>query len=348
MQGYALWNDNTATASYAGTLNTGSPVPIGNDNNLTRTIAGDNGGNNLVGNPFPSSINWDASSGWTKTNVMNAIYVEDNGNWGIYTTGSGSAGTGNLSNYIAPGQGFFVFVNDDGSTTGTLKMDNNVRVHSSAAFLKSSYSNYLKLVATGNDKSDITVIHFMDEATAQFDGQFDARKLFATDENYPQIYSIMEKELAINALPQAEWVQVGFKAGVSGSFTISAIEINDISNVWLEDTFTNEFTNLATDSYTFAYAVGESDNRFIVHFTPMAVPENVENVTGVYSFGKEVFVTVKENTKGTIFIYNLMGQEVSTTAINGSSNVISLDKSGYYVVEVLTNESMVTQKVFIK
>ena len=29
---------------------------------------------NLVGNPYPSAIDWDASSGWTKTNIDNAIY----------------------------------------------------------------------------------------------------------------------------------------------------------------------------------------------------------------------------------------------------------------------------------
>ncbi len=345
MQGYALWNDNTATASYTGTLNTNS---IGNDNNLTRSIAGDNGGNNLVGNPYPSSIDWDASSGWTKTNTMGAIYVEDAGNWGIYVTGSGSAGTGNLSNYIAPGQGFFVFVNDDGSLTGTLKMDNNVRVHSNAPFLKSTYSNYLKLVATGNEKSDATVIHFMDETTGLFDSQYDARKLFATDNSYPQIYSIMDKDLAINALPETDWVQLGFKAGISGLYTISASELNDIANVWLEDTFTNEYTNLSTDSYTFNYSVGESETRFVIHFTPLAVPENAENISGIYSYGNEVFVTVKDKTKGTILIYNLMGQEVSTTPISGSSNVLTIDKSGYYVIEVVTSESVISKKVFIK
>ena len=31
-------------------------------------------GFNLVGNPYPSAIDWDAASGWTKTNIDNAVY----------------------------------------------------------------------------------------------------------------------------------------------------------------------------------------------------------------------------------------------------------------------------------
>ncbi len=41
------------------------------------TLAND--GWNLVGNPYASSIDWLAASGWTKTNINDAIYMRDNG-----------------------------------------------------------------------------------------------------------------------------------------------------------------------------------------------------------------------------------------------------------------------------
>ena len=198
--------------------------------------------------------------------MMASIYVEDNGGWGIYNTTSGSAGTDNQNNYIAPQQGFFVFVNDGAPGTGTLQMDNTVRAHSNSAFLKDTYSNYLKLMATGNDKTDYTVIHFMEDATPQFDGQYDAYKFFAYDESYPQLYSITDKNLAINALPETEIVQLGFLAGIDGEYIIQSVEVNDISEVWLEDTFTGTLTDLSSDSYSFNYTTGDDPGRFILAF----------------------------------------------------------------------------------
>ena len=44
----------------------------------------------------------------------------------------------------------------------------------------------------------------------------------------------------------------------------------------------------------------------------------------------------------------MMGEEVATSAINGTFNTITLEKSAYYVVKVVSNENMITEKVFIK
>ncbi len=48
---------------------------------------------NLVGNPYPSPIDWDAASGWTKTNVDNATYRHvNNATWASYVGGVGTNG----------------------------------------------------------------------------------------------------------------------------------------------------------------------------------------------------------------------------------------------------------------
>ncbi|MBL7105907.1 MAG: hypothetical protein ISS18_16400, partial [Bacteroidales bacterium] len=46
--------------------------------------------------------------------------------------------------------------------------------------------------------------------------------------------------------------------------------------------------------------------------------------------------------------YNIIGQEVINAPINNVLNKITLEKSAYYIVKVLSDESMVTKKVFIK
>ncbi|MEO7265316.1 MAG: T9SS type A sorting domain-containing protein [Ferruginibacter sp.] len=84
----------------------------------------------LVGNPFPSAIDFGSL---TKTNVSNVIYIWDpklGGNFGVggYVTGSWNAGTSSyvftsaispVSQYIPSGEAFFV-ASVDGTNPGTL------------------------------------------------------------------------------------------------------------------------------------------------------------------------------------------------------------------------------------
>ncbi len=63
---------------------------------------------NLVGNPTPSTINWDAPSGWTKTNMDQTIYIWDPADSsGGYKFWNGIAGNQD-SGRIAPFQAFWV------------------------------------------------------------------------------------------------------------------------------------------------------------------------------------------------------------------------------------------------
>lgn len=337
MQGYALWNDLAGTASFVGTLNTGN---VGAINNVTR-----NGqGWNLVGNPYPSPIDWDAASGWTKTNVDNATYRHvNNATWASYVGGVGVNGG---SRYIPSCQGFFVGVNS-GFTVGTLNMTNAVRTHSTSTFYKDEVSDIVRLEVSGNGFKDETVIRFLDAATSEYDGQWDAHKLFGDVTEAPAIYSSENGMMSINSLPETNTVPVSVKAGVPGEFTITATETSEFGDVNLEDLLTGSITDLKNNSYTFNYDMS-LDNRFIVHFTPLAVGENPADLINIYSSQKDVYVSVPANTKGDIVVYNLMGQEVVRTMINGVSNKISLNKSAYYVVKVVSNEAVVTKKVFVR
>jgi hypothetical protein len=336
MQGYALWNNMAGTASFVGSLNTGN---VGAANNVTR-----NGqGWNLLGNPYPSPIDWDAASGWTKTNVDNATYRHVNSAvWASYVGGVGVNGG---SRYIPSCQGFFVGVNS-GFTVGTLNMTNAVRTHSTSTFFKDEVSDIVRLEVSGNGITDETVIRFLDDATPEFDGLWDAHKLFGDVAEAPAIYSSENGMMAINSLPETNTVPIGVKAGVPGVFTIAATETSEFSDVILEDLQTGTITDLKTNSYTFNYDMS-FDNRFIVHFTPLAVGENPADLVNIYSSQKDVYVSVPANTQGDIVVYNLMGQEVARSIINGVNNKITLNKSAYYVIKVVSNETVVAKKVFV-
>ena len=103
-------------------------TPAGaNDTSTSKTftdIDSVNSGWNLVGNPTPSTIDWNASSGWTKTNMDASIYVwNPNDTVGGYKTWNGT--TGNFgSGKIAPFQAFWVKAN---AASPQLKCTNGVK-----------------------------------------------------------------------------------------------------------------------------------------------------------------------------------------------------------------------------
>ncbi|MCF8295662.1 MAG: T9SS type A sorting domain-containing protein, partial [Bacteroidales bacterium] len=66
---------------------------------------------NLIGNPTPSTLDWDIAGAWTKTNIDNSIYLWDPAtNGGEYLTWNGTIGTLG-SGLISPFQAFWVHAN---------------------------------------------------------------------------------------------------------------------------------------------------------------------------------------------------------------------------------------------
>jgi hypothetical protein len=168
MQGYSVWVPaNPAMVTFSGQLNNGAiSIPV------TRNTTQTNQGWNLVGNPYPSSLDWN-SAAWTKTNVNNTIYYYS-GAGGLnnykYYIGSGGetpgVGVNTGTNVIPPLQGFFVHA----SGSGTLGVNNNARIHSNQAYYKSGQEissdwPLIRIVAEANGLTDETVIRFLDDAT---------------------------------------------------------------------------------------------------------------------------------------------------------------------------------------
>jgi trimeric autotransporter adhesin len=340
-KGYALFNAAGFTASFAGTLNTG-PQSF---NTTAVTYSSPNGGWNLVGNPYPSSIDWLAATGWTKTGVNNATYIHvNNATWAQFV---GGVSTNGGSRYIAPCQGFFV----QATAAGTLGMTDDIRVHNPTTFFKESdetVPNLVRLEVSGNAYKDEAVIRFLPEASAEFDGNYDAHKFYGDVAEAAQIYSLGNIPLAINTLPQANEVPVGVHAGTGGTYTIAATEINDLPIVSLEDTKTGIFTDLLSGSYTFTFEPGENEVRFLLHLGTTGISDPAKSITNIYSFKKTAFIDLKDQAKGNIFIYNVAGQLVSTRAASKGMNEVKLPNTGIYMVKVITAKSTMVKKIWIE
>ncbi|MCD4696923.1 MAG: T9SS type A sorting domain-containing protein, partial [Bacteroidales bacterium] len=342
LQGFAFYAPlNMMTFDYVGTLGDGTY-------NISISAIGTHPDGyhwNLFGNPYPSSLDWDLVLVPNGTHLAtNGVYYLDQAT-GNYLSYLGNLGGG--SQHVPPGQGFLIA----GASHGAMfTVNNSMRTHAGGStYYKSEFDNLLVLEAEGNNFTDAAYLRFDEEATAEIDKQFDAYKLFTTSNpQLPQIYTVGGDKLSINVLPETEMVSAGFKAGTSGIYTINIKEVTGMANVILEDLINGTQTDLMSNPYIFNYNVDDQENRFIVHFTPLAVPETFEEMVNIFSFNTDVYVTVPANTQGNIVIYNMIGQEVASQRINGVQNIITLERSSYYVVKVLSDESLVTRKVFIK
>lgn len=121
---------------------------------------------NLVGNPFPSPIDWNAASGWTKTNVMGTIWI-----WNpvvnAYGSWDGITPVNSATQYIASGQGFFVKAiasSPDLTLTEAVKVSN-----APASLFKAPEINTLRIRLNFDTiESDETVIRFMENKSNNF------------------------------------------------------------------------------------------------------------------------------------------------------------------------------------
>jgi hypothetical protein len=338
MKGYAVYSTlaNMNTVSYSGNLNAGTLNKA-----VTANMAN---GWNLVGNPYPSALDWNAVIPGL-SGINSSIYYLDaaSGNWLSWngTTGSGSR-------YAPPGQGFFV----SATAAATLSFDNSMRTHDVFwMFYKDEVSDLLILKAEGNGFEDKTYIHFNSEATEAFNGQFDAYKIFSEfNPELPQIYTKAgEDNLSINELPETESMILGFKADIPGIYSINMEEANDFTTVILEDTKTGITTDLLSNNYNFSYSVDEAAERFILHFSPLGVNDvKVDNIQ-VYSVDNIVYVNLSEAPQVEYAVLNMMGQEIKSGILDSQNNSISLNtETGYYVLKIITGNTVVSRKVFIK
>lgn len=316
---------------------------------------------NLVGNPYPSAMDWDASSGWTKSNLENGVYFRTDGTYYSYVNG---VGTGTASNIIPPMQSFWVRV-DTQQTSGALACDNSVRVHSSQNIYRvrsSVYTNTLHVTATNNANgmADDTYIIFSPDATDGFDNQYDAYKMFAVDPGYPQVYTSIPGagDISINtlsALVSSRTVPLGFNAEISGQFTFNfglvSSFTNNGNNVYLKDLQTGAYQDLSSDSvYQFTSNVTSGLSRFLLYFNKStSISDYTDNQVQIYSIGNEINIKSSSVLNGEVSVYDILGQVVASKHLSGlTSAVISFDaKSAVYIVKYTSGKQTISNRIFI-
>jgi hypothetical protein len=282
---------------------------------------------------------FDAIYFWDESDNQYAEYVngiQNNGGWPI----------------VPPTQGFF-FELDGSLSTVDIQFSPTQQLHNEFdvfPFWKNEITDLVRLEVAANGYTDQATIRFNEQATAERDGTYDARKLKSGGITNPNLYTMgSELALAINQLPAVDMVPVYFECQTSGSYTISAVETSEFQHVVLEDLSNGIQTDLLTNDYTFEYVEGEDADRFMLHFTPLGTPELEANSIRIWASDHNIYVSVPETINGEIAVFNMMGQQVISSDADPGLNILPVsDVNTYYVVKVLTANTAKTGKVFVK
>ncbi|MFZ4399513.1 MAG: T9SS type A sorting domain-containing protein [Bacteroidales bacterium] len=347
---YAVSYPASTIKNFAGLLNQGSiNIPLIYNPGIYA-------GWNFVGNPYPSSINWDAASGWSRFDLddagggENAIWIWNAsiGNYGVYISNAGAGnGTNEVSSRIAIAQGFWV----KSLMSGSLGMNNDVRIHSDQTYLKNSTtSDYLRLTVNSSVNS------FSDEILIKYgSGNMlsGAEKMFSLNPEAPGLYTIKNnKNWSINHLTSIDnnsLIPVGFKAGADGNYTISANGVQNFGNVLLEDLKTgiSQYLTINND-YSFYGLITDNPNRFLLHFSPNKVNEVIAKIPSIGYNNHIINAFNPWNKKTKLSVYDINGRLIqSYGAIEGNGYYNFIPSNGVYIIKMTNEKEVFVKKVVV-
>lgn len=312
----------------------------------------------LVGNPYPSSIDWEASSGWTRTNLVSSgggydmwIWNPTANNYGVCNSFTGIA-TNGVTRYIAPMQGFFVRA----VSAGNLSLDNTVRVFNGA-------SSWLKSQAR-DDNNNVSLSVNSDEGFGSDEillgfgypeNENGAMKLFSRVSSAPSLFiASASNYLSVRYLTTPEEnavVPLMFKSGMNGYFTISAnFNPSNFETLMLEDRKVHYFQNLKErNTYSYHSSTSDAANRFVLYFGPIKNHSDIGFPARIYTDGFQLIVDLTLVSKETdILVYDLMGRLLLHKKLKGEiQHKLNLNANTQIIVVSLTNpDGSLCQKVF--
>jgi len=346
---------------------------------LTRNDGNEKSGYNLIGNPYPSFLDWQAVT--LPASVMPTIWTRScssEGAMGFDTynsatlEGVSSIGNTNVTQYIAPMQAFWVKV-ASGNPTGSFTVTNAMRYledqtagtnRLKAPSLAHSAQQVLRLQVSNGTNSDEAIIAFNSNASNDFD-KYDSPKMSNDNAAIPEIYTVIGSEkVAINGLEKVkadQQVPLVFTTGESNAFSIKAtraINFDTDTRIMLKDNLLNAEQDLTDGAaYNFTSDAATVTNRFSILFKSASVTTRIYDAMNdkqailIYKNANNLIAVnlIDANVhEGMISVCNAMGQKLVHIPTIGSSTVINkCFKPGVYFVTVTVGGRNATTKIII-
>jgi photosystem II stability/assembly factor-like uncharacterized protein len=345
-KGYAATYPVTSTKKFNGILNNSAI-------STALTVSpGTYSGWNLVANPYPSAINWNTASAYSRSMLENAgvneyaywVWNPTTGNYGSFIS-NGLSGTNGVSDFIAPMQGFWV----KAASPGVFTIQNNAREHASQTWLKTTsaetMSIHLKITTSENTFSDELIVRFGN----QNDGG-GAEKMYSMETMAPEIYSTkLNKTWSINLLTVVadhSIIPIGFKPGINGSYKISATGTQTFGSVVLEDlkTATQQLLSTLPD-YSFNAQTTDDPNRFLLHFSTTGINDLHEKKPAIYYYNQSLTVFNPWLGKTILTVYDIKGRIIQSNIVGyGTNSFPLLIAQGVYFLKMLNEQNLYVRK----
>ena len=374
--GYIAQPSGITTNVFTGTLNTGDKTVT-----LTRTTAASKPGFNLVGNPYPSYLDWSKVAP-ANPNVLSTAWFRTKKGDGTYTFATVNVATPatpvivdngantTITKYIPPMQAYWVRVVDTQSST-SYTVTNSMRDHAdnSGNTMKARSQNQqqmLRLQVSNGINSDDAIVYFNPNAQNTFDN-YDSPKMSNNSAAIPEIYTIAvagTEQLVINGLNSIasdEELPLGFTTGQTNTFSIKATEISNFdagTSIVLRDRVLNteqDITDGSAYSFTSDPTTANTSRFSLVFKAPSATTGlntgNTDKNISVYRNANNqitINYTGSLSSESMVTVSNAVGQKLVEK--NMTSTVSVIDNRllpGVYLVSVTTAGKSITKKVIL-
>jgi hypothetical protein len=355
----------------AGTIVTVNSQFVGVPNNGTKTIAvgysGSGKGYNLIGNPYPSTIDADAFlnySGNAGTIYFWTHYVQQAGssNYATFNTSGATSGANGVTpnGTIQIGQGFIYAKTASGTATFT----NAMRVgNNSNQFFRNSAPALERHRIWLNLSSATTVynqmlVGYIEGATQGTDAGIDGT-IIETGTTISSRFNNENYVIQGRALPfdATDVVPLSFSATTADSYTLSIDHVDGLfsgsQSVYLKDNLLGTTHDIKANPYTFTSDAGTFDNRFEIVYTssPLAVytPTFDANSVIVYKQNEVININAGATVMASIKVFDIRGRLLfENNAVNATTTTIKNLKAAQQMLLVQitsTDASVVTKKI---
>ena len=370
-KGYAIRGKNgygtTKTAdtfSFTGTPNNGDAitVTVQRSPSTSTTVGGVpktyDHGFNLIGNPYPSGLNfneffnqnqtkitgkaWFWSNAYDTTNQTGSVDYLVN-NYAVLTLLGGSPPTyGGVegptgftpTENIKLGQGFIIQVRPEltsATTPPQLTFANSMRTTGSGSFFnnfKVQPENkdrfWVKLISPDHVVNTI-LLGYVPQATNNYDVDYDAELFTVGDDSFYSLLGSRKMQVeAKGTFVQESEIDLGTKQSKSGNYTIQLEQPEGIfangQAIYLHDKVNGTYTNLLDQGYTFSGSKGTDETRFEIVYknNQVLASDGVKKSDFIVYRDGTSFVIKSSFALGKIELYDVGGKLIRSTSTTQS------------------------------
>ena len=218
----------------------------------------------------------------------------------------------------------------------------------------SQYNNALRIKITGNGYSDETIIRLVNGASQNFDGNYDAWKMFSPNPNVPSIYTAINtgQALSINSLPEFTKdtsITIYTNIPANGNYVINIEEVYAFTSNYkmsLSDITSNtDFLLLGDTSLSFSFNTQQNSPSFTFNISTPLVLTTIDESCVDMDDGSTTILN-EGNADWNIQVYdesnNLVLDSISNSSVTNYDNL----SPGIYNA-IVTSKGIIDNASFI-